>query len=93
MGLGLTLTALADLGASVNVMSFALFEKLDLGEPTPTRVPAQLADRSVVHPRGIIENVLVRVGDLTFLVDFMILDMMCNLKKAIDLRKAISSYF
>ena len=72
--------ALADLGASVNVMSFDLYKKLDLGEPTPTRVPVQLADKSVVHPRGIIENVLVRVGDLTFPVDFMILDMMCNLE-------------
>ena len=72
--------ALADLGASVNVMSFDLFRKLDLGEPTPTRMPVQLADRSIVHPRGIVENVLVRVGDLTFPVDFMILDMMCNLE-------------
>ena len=49
--------ALVDLGGSVNVMSFDLFKKLDLGEPTPTKVPVQLADRSIVHPRGIVENV------------------------------------
>ncbi|KAI3819513.1 hypothetical protein L1987_13353 [Smallanthus sonchifolius] len=39
--------ALADLGASINLMSYAVFAKLELGEPTPTRMSIQLADRSV----------------------------------------------
>jgi len=37
-------------------------------------VVIQLANRSVVHPASFIEDVLVRVGELIFLVDFYILD-------------------
>ncbi|CAL1379672.1 unnamed protein product [Linum trigynum] len=46
--------SLADLGASINVMPYKLYKKLDLGELSPTRMSIQLADRSIVHPRGII---------------------------------------
>ncbi|CAL1388874.1 unnamed protein product [Linum trigynum] len=66
--------SLADLGASINVMSYKLFKKLDLGEPRATRMSIQLADRSIVHPRGIIEDQLVKVGAFTYPVDFVILD-------------------
>ena len=71
-------SALADLGASVNVMSCELLKNLNFGEPVPTRVPMQLADKSFVHSRGIVKNIMVRVDDLTFPVDFMILDMKSN---------------
>ncbi|XP_076959534.1 uncharacterized protein LOC143635641 [Bidens hawaiensis] len=46
--------ALADLGASINLMPYSLFEKLGLGELTPTRMSLSLTDRSVKYPRGII---------------------------------------
>ncbi|XP_076916047.1 uncharacterized protein LOC143575613 [Bidens hawaiensis] len=46
--------ALADLGASINLMPYSLFEKLGLGDLTPTRMSLLLADRSVKYPRGII---------------------------------------
>ncbi|CAL1360716.1 unnamed protein product [Linum trigynum] len=65
--------SLADLGASINVMPYKLFKKLDLGEPRATRMSIQLADRSIVHPRGIIEDLLVNVGAFTYPVDFIIL--------------------
>ncbi|XP_035839930.1 uncharacterized protein LOC110884417 [Helianthus annuus] len=68
-------TALADLGASINVMPYSVFKKLKLGEPTPTYMNVQLADRSVKFPRGIIENVLVKVGKFVFPTDFVVLDM------------------
>ncbi|KAI3819085.1 hypothetical protein L1987_12908 [Smallanthus sonchifolius] len=42
--------ALADLGASINLMPYAVFAKLELGEPAPTRMSIQLADRSVKYP-------------------------------------------
>ncbi|XP_076905776.1 uncharacterized protein LOC143561640 [Bidens hawaiensis] len=42
--------ALADLGASINLMSYSVFSKLGLGEPRPTRMSIQLADRSVKNP-------------------------------------------
>ncbi|XP_022890486.1 uncharacterized protein LOC111405709 [Olea europaea var. sylvestris] len=50
-------------------------EKLGLEEPKATTVTLQLADRSLTHPRGIIEDVLVKVDKLIFPVDFLILDM------------------
>ncbi|XP_048231235.1 uncharacterized protein LOC125370275 [Ricinus communis] len=67
--------ALADLGASINVMPYKLFVKLGLGETKPTRMSIQLADRSVKYPKGIVENVLVKVNKFIFPMDFVILDM------------------
>ncbi|KAK5840603.1 hypothetical protein PVK06_009506 [Gossypium arboreum] len=67
--------ALADLGASINLMHYKMFNQLGLGEPKPTRMSIQLADRSVKYPRGIIEDVLVKVDKFIFPVDFVVLDM------------------
>ncbi|XP_022032673.1 uncharacterized protein LOC110933775 [Helianthus annuus] len=67
--------ALAELGASINLMPFSLYEKLDLGELSPTRMTLSLADRSVKYPRGIVENLLVNVDKFVFPADFVILDM------------------
>ncbi|XP_075486390.1 uncharacterized protein LOC142526001 [Primulina tabacum] len=56
--------ALCDLGASINLMPLSVFRKLGLGEPKPTRMSLQLADRSVKYPRGVIEDVLVKWTNL-----------------------------
>jgi hypothetical protein len=45
--------ALVDLGASINLLPYKTFKKLGLGEPKPTRISIQLADRSIKYPRGI----------------------------------------
>ncbi|XP_009782871.1 uncharacterized protein [Nicotiana sylvestris] len=66
--------ALCDLGASINLMSLSVFKQLGLGEPRPTMVILQLADRSLAHPEGVIEDVLVQVGYFIFPADFIILD-------------------
>ncbi|CAL1412644.1 unnamed protein product [Linum trigynum] len=66
--------SLADLGASINVMPYKLFKKLGLGEPSDTRMSIQLADRSIVHPRGIAEDLIVAVGPFSYPADFVILD-------------------
>ncbi|GKV44659.1 hypothetical protein SLEP1_g51821 [Rubroshorea leprosula] len=66
---------LCDLGASINLMPFSIFRKLGLGEAKATTVSLQLADRSIKHPRGIIEYVLVKVDKFIFLADFIVLDM------------------
>ncbi|CAL1406494.1 unnamed protein product [Linum trigynum] len=66
--------SLADLGASINVIPYKLFKKLGLGEPSSTRMSIQLANRSVVHPRGIVEDLLVKVGRFFYPVDFVVLD-------------------
>ncbi|CAL1370609.1 unnamed protein product [Linum trigynum] len=66
--------SLADLGESINVMSFKLFRRLDIGELKTTRLSVTLADHFVISPRGIVEDVLVRVGKFCFSTDFVILD-------------------
>ncbi|KAJ8762220.1 hypothetical protein K2173_007376 [Erythroxylum novogranatense] len=67
--------ALMDLGASINLMPLSIFRKLGLAEPKPTTISLQLADRSITYPRGIIEDVLVKVEKFIFPVDFLVLDM------------------
>ncbi|MFS7949268.1 putative nucleotidyltransferase, Ribonuclease H [Helianthus anomalus] len=67
--------ALADLGASINLMPYKVFTKLDLGEPSPTRMSIRLAGRSIKYPRGFVENMLVKIDKFVFPVDFVILDM------------------
>ena len=67
--------ALYDLGASINLIPLSIFNKLGLGEARSTIVTLQLTNRSLEHLRGIIEDVLVKVGKFIFLVDFIILDM------------------
>ncbi|XP_026459066.1 uncharacterized protein LOC113359689 [Papaver somniferum] len=65
--------ALLDLGASVNLLPFSVYEQIGLGEMKPTRITLQLADRSVKIPRGIIEDVLVQVENFIYPVEFVIL--------------------
>ncbi|GJR46065.1 RNA-directed DNA polymerase, eukaryota [Tanacetum coccineum] len=66
--------ALVDLGASVSVMPFSTYSNLGLGDLAHTRLTIELADRTIKHPRGIAENVLVRIGKFIFPIDFVILD-------------------
>ncbi|GJX16682.1 hypothetical protein Tco_0217514 [Tanacetum coccineum] len=47
---------LADLGASISLRLYTMYEKLRLGEPKATRMSLELADISIQYPRGIIEN-------------------------------------
>ncbi|XP_073063971.1 uncharacterized protein [Primulina eburnea] len=48
---------------------------LELGEVKPSTITLQLADRSLTYPRGIVEDVLVKVYKFIFPADFVILDM------------------
>ena len=67
--------ALCDLWANINLMSLSMMKKLNCGEPKPTKMTLTLADRSVTYPYGVLEYVLVKVDDLLFPADFVILDM------------------
>src|SRR4051812_24286270 len=67
--------ALCDLGANVNLLPYSLFKKLNIGEVKPTKLTLQLADRSIIHSRGIIEDVLVKVDKFIYPVDLVVLDM------------------
>ena len=66
--------ALLDLGASVNLIPFSVYQKLGLGELKPTSITLQLADHSVREPRGIVEDVLVKIEQFYYPVDFIVLD-------------------
>ncbi|KAK5840148.1 hypothetical protein PVK06_009030 [Gossypium arboreum] len=66
--------ALADLGASINVMPYKMFKQLGLGKPKQTRMSIQLVDKTIRIPRGIIEDVLMKIDKFIFLVDFVVLD-------------------
>jgi hypothetical protein len=56
-------------------MSLSIVKKLGCGEPKPTKMTLTLADRSITYPYGVLEDVLVKVNDLFFPADFVILDM------------------
>ena len=48
-----------DLGASINLMPYSLYEQLELGELKATRMSLQLVDKSVKYPKGVVEDLLV----------------------------------
>ncbi|GJV87621.1 reverse transcriptase domain-containing protein [Tanacetum coccineum] len=66
--------ALADLGASINLMPLSVWKKLMLPELVPTRMTLELANRSIAYPAGIAEDVFVQVGKFTFPADFVVVD-------------------
>ncbi|GJX39530.1 ribonuclease H-like domain-containing protein [Tanacetum coccineum] len=65
---------LVDLGASVSIMPFSTYTSLGLGALSHYRLTIELADRTIKQPRGIAENVLVRIDKFIFPIDFIILD-------------------
>ncbi|GJR73978.1 reverse transcriptase domain-containing protein [Tanacetum coccineum] len=66
--------ALADSGASINLLPHSIYKQLGLGALKPTRMTLELANRSVTHPMGIAEDVVVRVDGFTFLADFLVVN-------------------
>ncbi|GJR26753.1 reverse transcriptase domain-containing protein [Tanacetum coccineum] len=66
--------ALVDLGASINLMPLSISKKLSLPELTPTQITLELADRSITRPKGLAEDVFVKVGKFHFPIDFVIVD-------------------
>ncbi|GJT86173.1 putative reverse transcriptase domain-containing protein [Tanacetum coccineum] len=72
--------ALVDLGASVNVMPLSTYLNLGLGELAHTRLSVELANKTVKYLNGIAENVLVGIGEFTFPVNFIVLDMPEDIK-------------
>ena len=56
-------------------MPLSIFRRLGLVEARPTTVTLQLADMSLKHPRGAIEDVLVKVDKFIFPANFIVLDM------------------
>nr|XP_027093493.1 uncharacterized protein LOC113713886 [Coffea arabica] len=66
--------ALTEECASVSLMPLSITRRLGLQELKATNITLQLADRSITHPIGILENVLIRVKQSIISVDFVVLD-------------------
>nr|GEU29603.1 reverse transcriptase domain-containing protein [Tanacetum cinerariifolium] len=66
--------ALADLGASINLMSLSIWKKLGLPELISTCMTLELANRAIYTPAGIAKDVFILVGKFTFIADFIIVD-------------------
>nr|GEZ26682.1 reverse transcriptase domain-containing protein [Tanacetum cinerariifolium] len=66
--------ALVDLGASINLMPLSIWKNLSLPKLTPTRMTLELADRSFTHPKGVFEDVFIKVGKFYFSTDFVVVD-------------------
>ena len=66
--------ALVDLGESVNLLPFSMYQQLGLGELKPTTITLSLADRSIKIPKGTVEDVLIKVDKFYYPVDFVVLD-------------------
>ncbi|GKA08017.1 reverse transcriptase domain-containing protein [Tanacetum coccineum] len=80
--------ALADLGASINLMPLSFWKKLSLPELTPTRMTLELANRSITHPKGLAEDVYVKVGKFHFPTDFVVVDFEADPRVPLILRKS-----
>ncbi|GJR70317.1 reverse transcriptase domain-containing protein [Tanacetum coccineum] len=66
--------ALADLGASINLMPLSVWKELGLPKLIPTQMTLELANRDICTPKGIARDVFVPVGKFTFPADFVIVD-------------------
>ncbi|GJW00359.1 reverse transcriptase domain-containing protein [Tanacetum coccineum] len=86
--------ALADLGASINLMPLSIWKKLSLPELTPTRIltptrmTLELADRSITRPKGVAEDVFVKVGKFHFPTDFVVVDFEADPRVPLILRRS-----
>nr|GEW93789.1 DNA-directed DNA polymerase [Tanacetum cinerariifolium] len=70
--------ALADLGASINLMPLSIWKKLKLPTLNDTKMVLELVDRTISKPTGVAENVFVKVGKFYFPADFVILDFIAD---------------
>ncbi|GJX03696.1 reverse transcriptase domain-containing protein [Tanacetum coccineum] len=66
--------AMADLGASINVMPRSIFEHLHLTNFNKTNMLCEMVDMSKITPLGIVENILVKIDKFLFPSDFIIID-------------------
>ena len=66
--------ALYDSGDNINLMPLSMVKRLSLGELTPTAMTLQMVDRTLAHPEGILEDVLIKVGKFIFPMDFIVID-------------------
>ena len=57
----------------MNLLPYSVYMQLGLGELKPTNITLSLADRSMKIPKGIVEDVLVKVDKFYYPIDFVVL--------------------
>lgn len=67
--------AMIDSGSSVNLMPFSEFKKIKGLRLKPTNTTLIVADGSSRKPLGMVEDAIVRIKELEFLIDFLVVDM------------------
>ncbi|CAL8988205.1 unnamed protein product [Prunus brigantina] len=95
--------ALLDLGASINLMPYHVYEKLNLGELQATSVSIQLADRTIRYPKGILEDPIEacitqsirkeEVDNLEAVISPLLLELVCSMDSYIEVGKRYGNQF
>nr|GEZ31733.1 hypothetical protein [Tanacetum cinerariifolium] len=83
--------ALADLGASINLMPLSIWKKLRLPTLNDTKMVLELADGTISKPTGVAENVFVKVGKFYFPADFIVLDFIADPRVSLILERPFLS--
>ncbi|GJV95567.1 zinc knuckle CX2CX4HX4C containing protein [Tanacetum coccineum] len=81
--------ALADLGASISVMPFSMYKLLGIGKLEPINMVIEMADNTKCTPKGIVENLLIKIDRFIFPIDFVILDMVEDIRMSIVLGRPL----
>ncbi|GJR47144.1 hypothetical protein Tco_1315247, partial [Tanacetum coccineum] len=81
--------ALADLGASISIMPFSMYKRLGIGKLEPINMLIEMADNTKCAPKGIVENLLIKIDKFIFPVDFAILDMVEDIRMPIILGRPL----
>nr|GEU49361.1 reverse transcriptase domain-containing protein [Tanacetum cinerariifolium] len=80
--------ALADLGASINLMPLSMWNKLSFPELSPTCMTLELVERLISHSVGVVEDVFVKVGTFHFPTDFVVFDFDADPRVLLILRRS-----
>nr|GEW73308.1 reverse transcriptase domain-containing protein [Tanacetum cinerariifolium] len=80
--------ALADLGASMNLMPFFVWKRLSLPDLTPTCMTLELADHLISRPVGVAEYIYVKVGSFHFPADFVVVDFYADPRVPLILKRS-----
>ncbi|GJW89389.1 hypothetical protein Tco_0164729 [Tanacetum coccineum] len=81
--------ALADLGASISGMPLSMYKHLGIRKLEPINMVIEMADNTKCTPKGIVENLLIKINKFSFPVDFVILDMVEDLRMPIILGRPL----
>nr|GEV09468.1 hypothetical protein [Tanacetum cinerariifolium] len=81
--------ALVDLGASISIMPLSMYKRLGIGKLEPINMMIEMADNTKCTPNGLVENLLVKINKLIFPVDFVILNIVEDIKIPIILGRTL----